>query len=194
MIASKVDAFRGGRAQDGLRRVEVGAEGHRDLAVVGERAQRLLGHRVDHARSDQLLDVEHVGVAGVLGPGARPQRALRARAERSPARCQRVAGEALQIAPVGVVRVGDRDPPAQRRIGRERGIGLGVDARDEERGDRRDPVDRLARGDPALQAAQIGLDDLLVALDGEQQRDVDVDAAGGQLLDRADAGVGSPAP
>ena len=52
------------------------------------------------------------------------------------------------------------------------------------------PSHRQARVDPALEAAQIRLDDLLVALDGEQQRDVDVDAAGGQLLDRADAAAG----
>ena len=56
------------------------------------------------------------------------------------------------------------------------------------------PCDRLAGGDAALEAAQVGLDHLLVALDGEQQRHVDVDAASGQLLDRADARAASRAP
>jgi hypothetical protein len=38
------------------------------------------------------------------------------------------------------------------------------------------------------ESAEVGVDHLLVALDREEQRDVDVDAAAGELLDR-----GSPA-
>src|SRR4029079_1821259 len=37
-------------------------------AVVGEREQRLLRHRVDRERGDETLDVEDVGGIGVLGP------------------------------------------------------------------------------------------------------------------------------
>jgi hypothetical protein len=42
----------------------------------------------------------------------------------------------------------------------------------------------------ALESSQVGLHDLLVALDREQQRHVDVDAVGGEFLDRGDAGLG----
>ena len=51
-------------------------------------------------------------------------------------------------------------------------------------------VDRLPARHAPLEAGEVGVDDLLVARDGEQQRDVDVDAAGGELLDRGDAGLG----
>src|SRR5437867_3569651 len=57
------------------------ARGHRaDLAVVGESLQGALGHGVDGERRGEGLDVQDVGRLGVLGPGARPQQALRARA------------------------------------------------------------------------------------------------------------------
>src|SRR5450759_5944252 len=59
-----------------LRRPWVGIERASDPAVVGERAQRLLGHRVDHVGTNQLGDVEHVGVGRVLGASAGPQRPL----------------------------------------------------------------------------------------------------------------------
>ena len=44
--------------------------------VVPERGQRLGRHGVDGVRADQLLDIEHVAVARILGPGARPQHPL----------------------------------------------------------------------------------------------------------------------
>ena len=80
--------------------------------------------------------------------------------------------------------------PRRAESAGEQGVGLGVDARDEERGDRGDGVDRLPARHAPLEAGEVGVDDLLVALDGEQQRDVDVDAAGGELLDRGDPGLG----
>ena len=86
--------------------------------------------------------------------------------------------------------VGDRDAAAQRGVGGKQRVGLGVDARDEERGHRGDRVDGLAGGRAPLEAGEVGVDHLLVARDGEQQRDVDVDAAGGELLDRGDPGLG----
>ena len=48
----------------------------------------------------------------------------------------------------------------------------------------------LAAAHASFQAREVGVDDLLVARDREQQRDVDVDAARGQLLDRRHAGLG----
>ena len=38
------------------------------------------------------------------------------------------------------------------------------------------PVDRLARRQAILEAGDVRLDDAVVRLDGEEQRDVDVDA------------------
>jgi hypothetical protein len=52
-------------------------------------------------------------------------------------------------------------------------------------------VDRLAGLDPALDPALVGGGDAGVGLDGEQERDVDVDAVGGRLLDRLEALGGS---
>jgi hypothetical protein len=86
--------------------------------------------------------------------------------------------------------VGDRHPAAERRVRRERGVGLGIDARDEERGHRGDPGDPLAGADPSLEAAQVRLDHLLVALHREEQRHIDRHARSGQLLDGIDAGGG----
>ncbi|MFZ0042464.1 MAG: hypothetical protein WAK93_14225, partial [Solirubrobacteraceae bacterium] len=43
-----------------LRRFGVGVDRPRDLAVVSERPQGLLGHRVDHVAPDELRDIEHV--------------------------------------------------------------------------------------------------------------------------------------
>src|SRR6266542_400288 len=57
-------------------------------AVVLERHDRLLRHRVDGVRADQLLDVEHVSVCRVLRRRRGPEAALQARAlrrERVPA-------------------------------------------------------------------------------------------------------------
>ena len=98
------------RVLSASRRVD--AQRTADVAVVGEGAQRGLGHGVDDVGRDQLLDVEHVGVGGVLGAGAGPQRPLGwapSVAQREPA----IVGEALAVAGVGAMGVGDRDATAQ---------------------------------------------------------------------------------
>ena len=85
-----------------------------DLAVVGERVERLLGHRVDGVGDDQVGDVERVGVVRVLHAGRRPQRALRVGAgvrELLPA----VARDDLLVRRVGEPGVGDRRLAAQRQ-------------------------------------------------------------------------------
>jgi hypothetical protein len=70
-------------------------------------------------------------------------------------------------------------PPIASRL-----VGLGVDARDEERGDRGELAARVpAAVDEALHAADVGLGDLAVALEREDQRDVDRDAGGDRVLD-----------
>ena len=76
-------------------------------AVVAERGQRLGRNGVDGVRPDQLLDVEHVAVARVLGARAGPEHALRLGALRRQGLPPR-AGEDLLVALVGELRVGDR--------------------------------------------------------------------------------------
>jgi hypothetical protein len=63
-------------------------------------------------------------------------------------------------------------------------VGLRVHARDEERGDRRDVLRVPAALDEPLDAADVRLGHFAVALQREDQRDVDRDAAGDRLLDR----------
>src|SRR3712207_7968741 len=55
-------------------------------------------------------------------------------------------------------------------------VGLGVHARDEERGDGRHAAEVAAVLHVALEPADVGLGDLAVALEREDQRDVDGDA------------------
>ena len=63
--------------------------------------QGRLGHRVDGERRGEALDVEGVGGLGVLGPGARPEQALRAGAlVHQPLHARRV--EQLAVGAVGV--------------------------------------------------------------------------------------------
>jgi hypothetical protein len=68
-------------------------------------------------------------------------------------------------------------------------VDLGVDARDEERGDGV-AVERLALRVAALHRVEERLHHALVVRDREQQRDVDVEALVERLLDRGDPGVG----
>ena len=68
----EIDAGVRGATERLLGRGGARVEGAAGVAVVGEGAQGGLGHGVDDVRGDQLFDVEHVGVGGVLGGGARP--------------------------------------------------------------------------------------------------------------------------
>ena len=157
-------------------------------SVVARGVDRLVGHRVDRVRPDQLVDVERVRVRRVLRRRRGPERPLHARAlrgERLPARSREDPLERL----VGDARVGDRRLALQVAAPGllERGVDLAVDARDEEARDRREAVDRLALGDAPLEPGDVRLGDLLVALDREQQRHVDRDADRGELAERLDA-------
>ena len=107
---------------------------------------------------------------------------LHATAKRSPA-------TSSLPALVGELRVGDRGRAAQLRSAErlEALVGGGVDARDEERGDRGDPVDRLAGGGAVLQPREPRLGDRGPRVEREQQRDVDVDPLGDRRADRRDA-------
>ena len=157
--------------------------------MIPEGANRLLGHRVHGVRADQLLDVDHVAVGRVLGRGGGPERPLRPRA----LRCELLpggAGEEPLVLGIGELRVGDGELAAEvaGAGSLEARIGLGVHARHEEAGDRRDPGEILAVGGEALQAVDVALGDLDVALEREDQRDVDRAAAGDRILDGGQAG------
>ena len=166
-----------------------------------ERHHGLLWHGVHRLGADQLLDVHHVAVAGILGSGAGPEAALHGSAGRS---------EVGEFGPVedpheslvSHLGVGDGglshqflQAPAFRRV-RGRGdllleqlVHRGVDPADEEAGHRGD-IDGVSVLHAPLQAAEEGVRDVLVDLDREHQGDVDVHAIGNALLDRGESSIG----
>ena len=166
--------------------------------MVLERFQSGRRQRVDRVGSDQLLDVQHVAVARVLGAGACPQRPLHLRTTRFE-RLPRGAAEDVQEPPMGQLGIGtwvsaQRLAVSRRRAGqicRQQLVDQGVDATDEEAGHRHRRrlqrarvAQRLSRAEEALEPRDIGVRDLLVQLDREQQRHIDVDARGNRLFDR----------
>ena len=185
-----------GLCQRAHRALDVGRIGvrrrplHLELLAGGEeRGQR---HRVDGVRSHQAVDVHHVGVARVLHPGRRPERALNPRPRVAQVR-EALAVEDLLEAHVGRARVPKARGAEQlggRAGGLEALVDLRVDARDEEARNRMH-VERLARLTAPLETADVRLRDLLVGAHGEEQRDVDVDALEDRLLDRGDSGRGA---
>src|ERR671937_1560989 len=80
-----IDAGLGDPVEDAPGLVDVALERELDAPVILERLDRLLRHRVHGLGADQLLDVEHVAVLGVLGGRRGPQTALRRRALRAQA-------------------------------------------------------------------------------------------------------------
>src|SRR5947209_9066835 len=100
--------------------------------MIGKRTQRLFRHRVDYVGTDQLRHVEHVGVAGVLGAGARPGWPLRTGAEPYELLPIRAA-EFAAVALVGDAGTGERHLSAQRRVRVELGVDLRVNSGQEER-------------------------------------------------------------
>ncbi len=160
--------------------------------MVLEGEDRLLGHRVDGVRADQLVDVQRVRVGRVLGRGGSPQDPLGSGALGGQV-LPPGAAEGLEVVGVGEPRVGDRELALQALVGAhllQAAVRLGVDARHEEarhRGHRRGVA---ALGHEPLEAAQVALGDLRVAAQGEDQRDVDRAALGDHVLDRAEPGLG----
>ena len=182
----EVDAVLGQERHVGDRGLESVEDGvGPDATVVAEGVEGGLGHRVHRVAPDERLDVVHVRVRGVLGPRRRPQRPLdpgTRPGEPLPA----VAREHLAEALVGELGVGDGGSALQgRSLGQQR-IDRRVDAGDEERRHGRDRVEWLPGGESSLETGQVGARHLFVHVDGEQQGDVDVDAGGGQFLDRVD--------
>ncbi len=194
-----VDAGLGQVLQLSPGHVHVLVQAAAHLAVLAEGGEGGRRNGVDRLRADQLFDVVRVGVARVLGRGARPQAALCASPglpQLLPAR----TAEELLPALVGHLRVGDRRLAVQllqrafrARVGRgvdllgKLLVDLRVDAAHEEAGDASD----LAQVSPAfvqrLEARKECLHHLGVAVDREDQRDVDVVALGDLVFDRREA-------
>ncbi len=155
-------------------------------------------HRVDGIRTDERLDVVGVGVGGVLGGGARPERALEACALLLQGR-EALGAELLPEGGVRELGVGDGRLPEQllqlRLLIRPGLLDLGlellvdgaVDAAHEEARDRRDAIDRLLGGGALFEAADVGFHHLVVTLEREDQGHVDVETVGDAALDRRHA-------
>ena len=156
--------------------------------MIGDQAQGGLGHRVDHARSDQVDHIAGVWVRRVLDRRRCPQRPLRpgaGGAQRGPAR----RGEHLLVVLVGETGVRDRRASAQpgRLAGPDLvqpGVDLGIDPGHEEGGDRPDRRQVMAGPPGAFHPVEEGVHDRVVARQGEDQRDVDADALGQARGDR----------
>ncbi len=160
-----------------------------DLAVVLDGQERLLRHGVDGVLDDQVVDVHRVLVVRVLHAGRRPQRALAVgpgRGQLVPA----VAGEELLVGLVGEPGVGD--PGLAEEVVGGAGlvqpvVDLGVDAGDEERRDRVDLGEVQPGVVRLLQTGEVGVHHALVAVQPEDQGDVDADALAQGVGDRGGA-------
>ena len=153
-----------------------------------------VGHGVDGVGTDQGVDVGEVGVGRVLGGGRRPQRALHP----GPLGGQRLPpgpGEPLEEQGVGqrawataaLPRSARRSAsPSASRL--DPPVDLGVDPADEERGDAGHAGEVVRPGGgQGLEAGEVGLDDLGVAGEREDEGHVDAPALGDHLADRGDA-------
>ena len=123
--------------------VGVGVDGPLQRPVVLEGPQGALGHGVDRRRPDEVVDVEQIGVARVLGRGGGPQRPLHAGAP-GPQRLPALAGEGAVEVLVGRLGLGHRGRAPQTEHGGvasvtpgqglQAPVDLGVDPADEEGG------------------------------------------------------------
>ena len=172
-----------------------------DLAMLFEGHHGLLGHGVDRLWADQLLDVHHVAVVRVFGSGAGPETSLDPGVLAAQRLKFRLVEDSLERL-VGQLRVRDSrlaeqilEPLALGRVAGggdllfQQFVDRGVDPADEEAGHRGD-VDGLPRLRPPLKATDIGARDILVDLDREHQRDVDIQPVGDALLDGRESLIG----
>ena len=142
------------------------------LAMVAKRIHRRGRHRVDGVGVDEFLDVLDVAVRVILGAGGRPQWPLRTPALREHV-LESSAGENFLVTLVDEPRVGDRRLAHQRgdRLVRralqfifELAIDESLDAADEHARHRPDLVDGFTRPEPAFEAADKRLGDVVVVL------------------------------
>ena len=200
VVSDLVDVDAGGRqvAQQLARAVDILEQADSNLAVLFEGHHGLLRHGVDRLWPDQLLDIHHVAVIGVLGPRAGPEAALNTGAVPPQLGELRLVEDPLERL-IGHLGVRDRrfsQQPLQplalcRILGSgdflfEQFVHGGVDAADEEARYRGD-IHRLAILHAPLQPAEVGASDVLVHGDREEQGDVDVDPVDDALLDRRQA-------
>jgi hypothetical protein len=191
----QVDADLCELTDEGAALVQALFQSRLDAAVVADGRVGRGRDGVDRLGADEVIDVKHVGVVGVLRPRRGPEAPLHLRALRLQRR-EALAVEYLLELLVGELRVGDGRPAAEAfeplllfgrrgvpRLVFEVGVDGRVHARDEEAGDRGDAVDVLPLGRAPFEPPDEGFRHLLVVLDGEDHRDVDVDAAVGRLLD-----------
>ena len=170
--------------------------------MVAERVHGRRRHGVDRVAADQFLDVEHIAVGLVLGPGRSPQQPLRDRTlarQTLPARPREQGLGTLK----GQLRVGDRDLAANLLQVRallaagglealvDDGIDGGIDAADEEACHAGTSRHVPAGRGQSFQALDIGQGDRLVGRLREQQGDVDVDAFADQRGDGRNPGLGA---
>ena len=191
------------RAAERRHRVERGVDvllkaGARP-AVIAKRVEGRRRYRVDGVRPDQFLDVEHIAIGGVLRARARPEQPLRLSAlagQGAPA----CAADDLQVPLVGQPGVGDghlageaakRGPLLGSRLRlqplRHERVHGGVDPADEEAGHTRHARQVAAPRGELLQARHVRVRDLLVRVLREEQRHVDIDPLGDELLDGGNA-------
>jgi len=167
------------------------------LAMIPIGVERLHCDRVNGVEADKRFDVLEVAVSWILGAGAGPKQALNASA---------LSGEALKaIAPedfpkdlVSGLRAGDGNladrPPSQGGLGAtlsddfvQQRIHQEVNAAEKKAGDGGNAFQRLALTGPRFEAGKIGSGDLPVAGQSKQERDIDVDSFGDELLDGGDS-------
>ena len=188
-----------GLVEDTPRSRDILGQGRADDAMVAEGIHGLGRHGVDGVAADESLDIEHIGIGRILGPGGGPEQPLRrgsSGGERFPAG----AFDHLQVTLIGDLGVGDGDLATHglERLGVP-GAGLrqplvdllvdhGVDAADEEAGDAVHAADPRSRREAILEPREVGVGDGKIGLDAEEQGDVDVDAFGNQGADRRNAG------
>ena len=173
------------------------------MPVVAIGIHRRRRHRVDGVRPNQLVDIEDVAVRLVLGPGARPQQALRLGALlRQP--LPALVGIDVFVESIGELRVGDRDFALELLqlclLGRVGGRGdlfvelvihQGVDTADKEARHAGHLVRIATLFGERFKAGDVGLGHLRVDLLREKQRHVDVDPLADQGADRRQTRLGT---
>ena len=198
----EVDARGRELLQLALRKVQVLVEAAAHLAVLAEGRERRGRNGVDRVGADELLDVVGVRIAGILGRRAGPERTLRAGAGLAQPVPARTVEELLEVL-VRHLGVGDRGLAVQALelalLGGVRDgldlvgqhlVDLGVDPADEEARHARDLAEVPSLLLQLLEPGEVRLDDLVIAVDGEDQRDVDVVALGDLVLDRGQPFLG----
>ena len=164
----------------------------RNDAMVAEGVERRGRHGVDRIPSNQLFDIDRVLIGGILCARRSPEQALdlcSGARELEPAR----RGDERLEQLVGELGVGDRNLALEPRCAfllrtPQQLVHGRVDATDEEARDACDFRHVAARFEPIFKAEHIGVGDLLIDVDREQQRDIDVDPLRDERADRRQTG------